>query len=443
MLDPRNDNISVYSSSSSWQLTNRFSVTLTYVPKILSGIDTIDKSWGGMYQGGSYMCYGHASHGRGLLGMLFLQMGVLLEEKALFFSPGKPQDWKIQAASVDFDLDKAQRDRRVRLVWIPAVAAQQGFSDAMASKAIEDLVRFIKSEAPDRVLINDFMPFLQFRSFDRFRQMFGWMMGQLSNGKTTTLLLMPDIINAQSRQIIEFMRNQLAGSMHVSMPEWENETPAAPTSRRLVLLPGLGHVTREVFDPWALPVLGVSRPEGMSASKTAAGAQGTTGESFGPAIRSMPEGLAEGGSIPSVAIDSLQEIEVLHEAFFNRLKLSFKQRATKKYKPFLLVALRLENSRAGVEDTIGLEMLLPAIQKIVSGPDDLLVDVGRQRIIAFLPNKDDDNVQEFFESVQQKLREEYPSVADQLPHVVSAVVVPNGEPFENPHDFLAYALEGN
>ena len=209
MLDPRNNNICVDSSSSSWQLTNRFSVTLTYVPKILSGIDTIDKSWGGMYQGGSYMCYGHASHGRGLLGMLFLQMGVLLEEKCLFFSPGKPQDWKIQAASVDFDLDKAQRDRRVRLVWIPAVAAQQGFSDAMASKAIEDLVQFIKSEAPDRVLINDFMPFLQFRSFDRFRQMFGWMMGQLSNGKTTTLLLMPDVINAQSRQIIEFMRNQL------------------------------------------------------------------------------------------------------------------------------------------------------------------------------------------------------------------------------------------
>ncbi len=144
-----------------------------------------------------------------------------------------------------------------------------------------------------------------------------------------------------------------------------------------------------------------------------------------------------------MAVDSLRDVEEMHEAFYNKLKKSFKQRATKKYKPFLLVALRMEAEQPATDGTIGLDMLLPAIEKIVSEPDDILVDMGRRRIIAFLPNKKGDNVQEFFESIQDKLREEYPSVAEQLPHVVSAVVVPNGEPFENPEDFLAYALEGN
>ena len=70
--------------------------------------------------------------------------------------------------------------------------------------------------------------------------------------------------------------------------------------------------------------------------------------------------------------------------FYNKLKKSFKQRATKKYKPFLLVALRMETKQTAIDGTIGLDMLLPAIEKVVLEPDDILVDENRQRIIAFL-----------------------------------------------------------
>lgn len=392
--------------------------------------------------------------------MLFLQMGVVLEEKALFLSPGRPQDWMIQAASVDFDLEEAQKDGHVKLVWIPANSPQNGQSDAMASRAIEDLVRLIKKEQPARVLINDFMPFLQFRSFDRFRHMFGWMMGQLTDEHTTVLFMMPNIINVQSRQIMEFMRNQMAGSMHVSMPEHgdtparEGEEDASHNSRRLVLWPGLGHVTHEVIDPWEVPIPSLSGSQSDTAQNQAAsqhverqqekGRREDTPASFEGGAGSMSDSVsALSASIPYVSVDSLRHVEAVHEAFYNKLKKSFKQRATKKYKPFLLVALRMETRQTMVDGIIGLDMLLPAIEKIVLEPDDILVDESRQRIIAFLPNKKDDNVQEFFESIQDKLREEYPAVADQLPHVVSAVVVPNGEPFENPEDFLVYALEGN
>ncbi len=418
---------------------------MTYVPKILSGIDVVDTTWGGMYQGGSYMCYGHASNGRGLLGMLFLQMGVVLEEKSLFLSPGRPQDWMIQAASINFDLEEAQQNGRAKLVWIPSVSPQNGVSDAVGTKAIEDLVRLIQAEQPKRVLINDFMPFMQFRSFDRFRQVFGWMMGQLSNVPATVLFMMPDIINVQSKHIVEYMRNQMSGSMHVSIPE--SNAPGDPryaqNNRRLVLWPGLGHVNHEVFDPWEIPQSSVHagnpvRQPNLSSSRSSRNEPAT--------FEGPGSGLAEGISlagVPSIAVDSLKTVEETHEAFYNKLKKSFKQRATKKYKPFLLVALRMESGEAAVEGSIGLDMLLPAIEKIVQHPDDILVDLSRRRIIAFLPNTKGDNVQEFFESIQEQLREEYPLVADQLPHVVSAVVVPNGQPFETPEDFLAYALEGN
>lgn len=382
--------------------------------------------------------------------MLFLQMGVLLEEKTMFISPGKPQDWRIQAASVNFDLETAQKEGQVRLIWVPGGSPQNGVSDMQASRAIQDLVGLIRAEKPERVLINDFTPFLRFRSFDRFRQMFGWMIEQLAHADATVLLMMPDIINAQSQQIVEFIRNQMTGSIHVSMPEKEQEVSQefSPESRRLVLWPGVGHVVHEVIDPWAIPLLSLSENQDAFSRSSAISADPDVEMSDKPGIFDATIGVpadasALSGSAPSVAVAALRDIEVLHASFFNKLKKSFKQRATKKYKPFLLVALRMEAEQTDGDDAIGLDMLLPAIEQIVVDTDDILVDKGRRRIIAFLPNKKDDNVQEFFESIQDKLREEYPSVADQLPHVVSAVVVPNGEPFENPEDFLAYALEGN
>lgn len=381
--------------------------------------------------------------------MLFLQTGVVLEEKTLFLSPGRPQDWMIQAASVSFDLEQARQQGRVKIVWIPASAPGPNATDAVATRAVEDLVQLIMAERPQRVLINDFVPFLQFRSFDRFRQVFGWMMGQLATVQTTVLLMMPDVINEQSRHIMEFMRNQMSGSMHVSMPEDTSED--GPTgNRRLVLWPGLGHVTHEVVDPWEIPMLSMTEhPAGIAGGHMEP--SGTPRQHDVPvssfevaSTGSNPENLSLAGMpVPSVAVDSLRALENSHAAFFAKLKKSFKQRASKKYKPFLLVALRMEAEQAAQDGAIGLDMLLPAIEQIVVHPEDILVDMARGRIIAFLPNKKGDNVQEFFESIQDQLREKYPSVADQLPHVVSAVVVPNGEPFENPEDFLAYALEGN
>ena len=61
------------------------------------------------------MCFGHASSGRGLLGMLFLRTGVTLGETGLLISPGRPQDWHIQASSVQFDLE-AIRKMPARLI---------------------------------------------------------------------------------------------------------------------------------------------------------------------------------------------------------------------------------------------------------------------------------------------------------------------------------------
>lgn len=424
-----------------------------------------------MYQGGSYMCFGHVASGRGLVGMLFLQKGEELGERGLFFSPGRPQDWMIQAGAVNFDLDSARKQGKIRIVWIPASAPGGASSDEAAAQALQDLVQLIVREQPHRVLINDFMPFLQFGSLDYFQQMFRWMLKELENTEATLMFMMPDVVNAKSQQIIEFMKDQMAGSIHVSlnqhpgqhhMPGTNGFGDGAPGSRRLTLWPGLGHVEHEVLDSWVPEVPDMPNVSGLSNTERRGRGSNVIADTSNPPrgaakrerkpAQAKPfdfgtasfgdSGPAIGTPLSTMAINSLRDVESQHQVFLDKLALSFKQRATKKYKPFLLVALRMESDTDAPGGPIGLDMLLPAIEKIVD-PEDILADVSRRRIIAFLPNKREEDVQDFFASIQEKLREEYPQVADQLPHVVSAVVVPNGQPFDNPKNFLAYALEGN
>ena len=407
---------------------------MTYVPKILSGIDVIDTTWGGLYQGGSYMCNGHASSGRGLLGMLFLRTGDALGEKGLLISPGRPQDWSIQASSVQFDFEAAQAAGTLRSIWIPAFVNTQQASDQGGRQVLDDLFHVIQREKPQRVLINDFVPFLQFHSFELFRQAFAAFMSRLEEVESTVMLMMPEALNTSSQQILDFMRNYMTGSVHISIDE-EN---AVPDRRRLVLLPGGGHVERAVFDEWAVPVAtppkkGRRIPRSKKPVAVKAGSM---------AALSDREAMPLGTSVVSMPVESLKKVVVRHESFVSKLDILFKRRTNKGNDPFLLVALRVEADQDAFDAEVVLERLIPVIESIVVEPVDLLLDAERQRIIALLPDTGPDGVQAFFEMIQEKLSQDHPDMAEQLPHVVSAVVVPDGQPFENPQDFLAYALEG-
>ena len=425
-------------------------VELTYVPKILSGIDLIDKSWGGMYQGGSYMCYGHASSGRGLLGMMFLQTGLMLGEKGLMLSTGRPHDWMIQAASINFDLRRARDSGQVRIVWIPSVQEGPLKGEENAAYAVENLVKIAQLQQVERILINDFSPFLKFNSFDKFQKSFSFMMSQLDKlGNTTLLLMLPDAVNTQSRQIIDFMKNHLTGSIHIAI----EEEGGAVNRRRVTLMPGIGHVNHEVFDNWEIPDAPITDSskivdipdKTLSEFRQQEREEEVTSNLLKARSLARIEevSLISGDlDVPSVAVETIRRVEVEHETFYKKLRTLFEERESGYASPFLLVAFRVEPDKIELEADVIFESLLAVMRGMIEEEDHLLIDNERKRTITFLLDVGADAVNQVFELFQEELREHYPGLSDHLPHAVSAVVVADGYPFESPEEFLAYALEG-
>ena len=408
----------------------------------------IDTSWGGLYQGGSYMCYGHASSGRGLLGMMFLQTGVLLEEKCMLISPGRPHDWMIQASTVNFDLKAARDAGQIRLVWIPSTFGDKIPRNQDAFKLLGDLTKIIHQEAPKRLVINDFSPFLRFRSFDQFQVAFVQFMqhlGKLSD--TTLMLMMPDAVNRPSLQIVDFMRNHMTGSLHIALEKEEG----AENKRRVTLQPGIGHVNHEVFAHWKIPGEAPGEIPDLQVHRQPIKPKSSTSRMTGNFLKAgslahieIEDVIPLQGKIalPTIGIESIQKVTLENEVFFSRLKRLFKQRELSYYEPFLLVALRLEHENIDIDPDTIFENVLMVMSRMVEDEDHMLCDLDRERIIVVLPSKGPESIQEVFEKLQGELKEQAPDLAEILPSAVSAVAVADGHPFGSPEDFLAYALEG-
>ena len=363
------------------------------------------------------MGYGHVTNGRGLTGMLFLKAGTELSDQSLFLGPGQPQDWMIQASSAGFDLEAARKAGLVRCIWIPPAIPAHMTTDAGGARVMDQLVRILLREEADRVLINDFTPLLQFRTPDAFRTAFVDMMSRLDRTRTTMMLMMPEPVSPPSRQIIDFMKNHLTGTIHVSADELDE------TRRCITLIPGTGHTEHVVVQGWRP----YSAPSDLSSVYTPAGHLRTHRTT---------------GKTAPLAAASEEEITVVHEPFLDRLQQYFDCRSTNGRPPFSLVALRVDSGPDTVDRAALMEHLLQVIEDQVADPDDLLADLERRRIIVLLNGTDTRRVQSFFETIQRRIGQTLPELADQLPHLVSAVVIPDGQPFESPRDFLAYALEG-
>ena len=538
--------------------------SVNFAPKHLSGIDVIDDPWGGLYRGGSYLVYGRAASGRGLLTLMFARTGAAFSEPTLFVSPDRQKDLMIQAASIGFNLRQAHDTGIVRLMRVPPLMNLQNMGDDGVSKALWDLVTLIRRHRPTRLVMNDFMPFVAFRSFDRFRSEFIQFLEQIDSLDTTTMLVMPEPANPQSARVIEFMASQMTGSIHIELAEDAGNT----TKRRISLIPHIGHIKRQVVDYWDLEDLVKPGVEMVpAASETPAVDEGpifTASEPlpFAEAPASESEPVAVNPYQPSAHVESVfqpekpaptppvQPLPPVHQvppvppvpqtppaphpsqfteqaspvqpvmppivpvptfnpertretpmpqapspvppqlaashspqqepsfgqmppstevpggstaevpptpdfepasrhqeldftdrlAFRSRLQMQFSNRDVL-HQPFLLLALRMDRSGQTESRPFDFDFLMDLVGEELRTQDDMLANTELERLVVYLDDSRPEEAQSFFTRLKDRLRRESPMQADHLLHSVSAIVVPDGRPFQSAGEFLNYALD--
>jgi hypothetical protein len=499
------------------------------------------------------------SNGRGLVALLFSQIGAALGEKTLFVSSERSKDLIIQAASVGFDIRRAHRLGVFKLVRSeqllrsyhaelpagPSATEQPNATfpfdrSSEGTFAFDRLISQIRSFGPRRLVISDVMAFSGDLSplSTEFRDAYNRFLEQLEPLGTTVFIMLPEPTSDVARRFTEFIMSRSTAAIFVG----RDEDAPHPDRYQITLIPQIGHVTRKATITWALAdlvqkaervestyqaILGriaasrgsfllpeaprseivieevidnrpevqdhedlaekadarmeplSSEPEDVVPAQTLEeladqdfdtqpGTPPTSvvdrvlGEALASPISQVSSTPRESatGSVPVVepanattpqlgyastrhvpggdGFDTRGDGASSRDGFAETLQ-SFYDSAAKHHTDFLLVAMRVD--RTGVSP---LEFLAisDGVSRALRDKDALYADPRNGRLVLLMPESTADHAQELFATVKDQLRRQGSPGSEELLRKVSAIVVPNGNPFGNAREFLSYVLDG-
>ena len=181
-----------------------------------SGLPTVDARWGGLAAGGSYLLVGRANAGRTALALAATKVTVDGGGRALLISPRSPDDLAAAGAPSGVDLRALHVTGRLRLLRIPAPADLAARGSDGLDAAYRDLAALVETETPDRVVIEDVTPLVQFDSFERLQTALSSLIATLRDAGITLLMGLGEPANAASEHLIEVVRTLVDGTLTLS-----------------------------------------------------------------------------------------------------------------------------------------------------------------------------------------------------------------------------------
>ena len=186
--------------------------TMTAVP---SGLPDVDRQWGGFAPGSAYLLVGRAGAGRSALALQAARAAVDDGARCLLISPRAPEALVEIGKGAGIDLAQAHGTGRLRLLRIPSAADLAARGAEGLAQSYRDLVGLVQADRPDRLVIEDFTPLVQFDTFERFHEAFADLVGALREAGVTLVIGLGDPANDASHRLLGVVETLVAGTVRL------------------------------------------------------------------------------------------------------------------------------------------------------------------------------------------------------------------------------------
>ena len=189
--------------------------TMTAATPSPSGLAAVDRQWGGLAAGRTYLLVGRAGAGRSALALQTVRAAADAGQRCLVISPRSPDDLVEVGHDVGLDLAAAHTAGTLRLLRIPKAADLAARGPEGLAKSYRDLVALVASDNPARVVIEDFTPLVQFDTFERFHDAFAGLVGALREQGVTLVIGLGDPANDASRRLLDVVEGLVDGTIRL------------------------------------------------------------------------------------------------------------------------------------------------------------------------------------------------------------------------------------
>ncbi len=189
-----------------------------------SGLDVLDRAWGGLRPGAAHLVYGPADSGRDRLALHLAWAAVERGGTCLFVSPEHAPEIARRGEALGFDVEAACAGGRLRLLATDP-AALSAADDQALGDALAELAGLVCEAAPDLTVLDGLAPLLRFQQPGALREALRTLLGALHQGGVTTVLLLGEPASEAARQLVAFLRAETEATLRLDA--W-NPTEAPP-----------------------------------------------------------------------------------------------------------------------------------------------------------------------------------------------------------------------
>lgn len=205
-----------------------------------SGIPLIDRAWGGLYQGGTYLLVGAHKSGRTTLSLELVRECPEQNGVCLYFTIRRPKDLILQAASINFDLQNCIAQNSVVVVKVDSSInlSDKRESDFVLAEYIHDIINLVEQYQPAKIVFDELTPFLGFKDVKLLEDTFTKTIETIEDFGVTSLFVIGDPITSSAKKIVDILANRSTGIIYLQKTErGENKL----TSGIMAITPNIGH----------------------------------------------------------------------------------------------------------------------------------------------------------------------------------------------------------
>ncbi|MEN8192440.1 MAG: RAD55 family ATPase [Bacteroidota bacterium] len=225
---------------------------------IKSGFPLIDQKWGGIYKGGGYLIVGPRKSGKTLLSLKLAKESIQQSEKCLFFTTMRPKDLMIQAATIEFDLQKYMNNNSIIVVRVstPNDIYDDYDQDEYLTEYINDIVSVSEQYEPERIIFDELTPYVGFKRLDLLEDVFTNMLEMIENKNITSFFVVGEPAAEKSKTIVSILSDNVTASIYLEKSE--KQIPEQYHSGRIIVNPNVGHTEGQFHsDYWIEPKKGI------------------------------------------------------------------------------------------------------------------------------------------------------------------------------------------
>ncbi|HED07527.1 MAG TPA: hypothetical protein ENI57_05375 [Ignavibacteria bacterium] len=209
-----------------------------------SGISLVDKKWGGLYRGGTYLLIGPRKSGRTLMALQYALECAKQKEVCLFFTSIRPKDLMIMAASIDFDLQYYMNKNLIIVIRVaPPTELYNDISrDDFLVEYLNDIVTVVDQHRPNKIVFDELTQFIGFSNLERLNQVFRQTTEIIEESDITSLYILGQPAAPSSRALVETLSLSATGIITLDKPDdMEGKSRGETEGGFITITPNVGH----------------------------------------------------------------------------------------------------------------------------------------------------------------------------------------------------------